>query len=327
MHIKINNLDFGISVLKWIEEQIEIHKPDMVVNGGDTFDTHAVVRSEVQTEFSEHVIRCLKKGLNFGYWYDLGNHDQYKPKDNKYHALKAIKNFKPDGFTIIDKKTDFEDITFIPYINNDKDFPKETKSLVFAHQTFKGADFGDYRPDAIIDGDKIIGAKLVVSGDVHKRQTVGRVIYPGSVYSFNDKDLDQVKGILLIDSKTYETTFIESPFPLWKSLEIDLSDKTDSSTLIEDLKNAMDKKHHYTLKISGYKAEIVGLTSSKEFKNLKKEYDIKISPKYLDKAKKLTTIKTATMEETLKDYIDKIYTGTLNKEILYNKSLKILNKQ
>ena len=98
-HLKINNFEQSMSFLTWIEKVIDEVNPDIVCNLGDTFDTHAVVRSELISEFKMHVERITAKRP---YWYVLGNHDQYKPKDAKYHALQC---FNINNFTIFDKTT------------------------------------------------------------------------------------------------------------------------------------------------------------------------------------------------------------------------------
>src|ERR1017187_2523235 len=93
-HIKINRLDLGLRFLTWLNQLIEEQKPDLVVNLGDLFDTHSVVRSEVMTEFMSHVDKVLK--LNIPYVYLLGNHDLYKVGDYRYHALKHLVNKIPN---------------------------------------------------------------------------------------------------------------------------------------------------------------------------------------------------------------------------------------
>ena len=98
-HLKITRFDLAKQFLAWIDGVIIKHKPDLVVNLGDTFDTHAVVRSEIMTEFIRHVESVNK---TCPYIYLLGNHDMYKPNDNKYHALKHLKG-KMKEFTIIDE--------------------------------------------------------------------------------------------------------------------------------------------------------------------------------------------------------------------------------
>ena len=54
-HLKINRFDLATKFLTWLDALIEKEKPDLVVNLGDTFDTHAVLRSEVMNIFMAHV--------------------------------------------------------------------------------------------------------------------------------------------------------------------------------------------------------------------------------------------------------------------------------
>ena len=134
-HLKITKFDLSKKFLNWLGQLIVDQRPDLVVNLGDTFDTHAVLRSEVMTEFMNHVNSVLTV---CPYVYLVGNHDQYKPNDSRYHALSHLKNKIP-GFTIVDEVMNINDITYVPYMHNPDLFPKITKPICIAHQTFKGA--------------------------------------------------------------------------------------------------------------------------------------------------------------------------------------------
>jgi len=133
-HLRINDFDQSIRLLRWIESTIRDLKPDLVCNLGDTFHNHAVLRSELIKEFADHIVNVTETAP---YWYVLGNHDQYKPKDSKYHALQSFINFK--NFTVFDSITHLEDlgITIVPYVQNFDDFPLETQRICITHNTFR----------------------------------------------------------------------------------------------------------------------------------------------------------------------------------------------
>src|ERR1700680_1554966 len=97
-HLKINRFDLATSFLNWLNKLIEEQKPDLVVNLGDTFDTHAVLRSEVLNEFMKHVYGVLSQKIP--YVYLVGNHDMYKPNDPKYHAMLPFKNRIKDFYVV-----------------------------------------------------------------------------------------------------------------------------------------------------------------------------------------------------------------------------------
>src|ERR1700677_95033 len=137
-HLKINRFDLALQFLTWMNETVKVQKPDMVINLGDTFDTHAVVRTEIMKEFKDHVDFCLNHTSS--YYYILGNHDAYKPKDSKYHALQTMTD--NSKFIVIDKVVEGHGMTFIPYQSDVSKFPMNTQPICIAHQAFVGADFG-----------------------------------------------------------------------------------------------------------------------------------------------------------------------------------------
>jgi predicted MPP superfamily phosphohydrolase len=56
VHLKITRFDLCKSFLNWLNLVIEQEKPDLVINLGDSFDSHAVLRSELMEEFKQHVL-------------------------------------------------------------------------------------------------------------------------------------------------------------------------------------------------------------------------------------------------------------------------------
>ena len=119
-HLRMNDFEQSIAFLRWTEEQVRIHSPDIVCNLGDTFHNHAVLRSELLKEFKDHVHNCTF-GTGARYWYVLGNHDQYKPKDNKYHALQMFEH--DPNIKVFDKVEHFIQygITVVPYVQQFED--------------------------------------------------------------------------------------------------------------------------------------------------------------------------------------------------------------
>jgi predicted MPP superfamily phosphohydrolase len=134
-HLKINQFQLGLQFLSWLDKLIAEEEPDLVVNLGDFFNDHAVLRSEVMTEFMKHVESVLR--LKIPYLYLVGNHCQYRPKDSKYHALKHLVGKIPN-FHVIDTPQDLFGMTFVPFQPNPASFPTKSLPICVAHQTFKG---------------------------------------------------------------------------------------------------------------------------------------------------------------------------------------------
>lgn len=325
-HLKITRFDLAKQFLTWINSVVEQYRPDLIVNLGDTFDTHAVVRSEVMTEFMIHVDRCREVAP---YVYLLGNHDMYKPNDSKYHALSHLVGKIPN-FYIVDKIQNLFDMTFVPYMYDTSLFPSKTLSICVAHQTFKGADYGDITTKDGVDVDGITGCQLIVSGHIHKRQRLSydsgvEVRYVGSPFSQSASDINQVKGVSLIDSETFNETFIECPLPTWKGLRYEITPSYSTTDIHGDLAQQLNDKDHWVIEITGPKAEIVGYLGSKEAKNLFVGKDVKVKTIFTDREKRQVRIEAVSLNNIISEYIDKVYSGSIDKDILKKKASEMLS--
>ena len=329
-HIKINRLDLGLRFLSWLDNLIEKEKPDLVVNLGDTFNDHAVLRSEVMNEFMDHVYKTIDQ--NIPYVYLLGNHDMYRPKDAKYHAMRPFKG-KIKNLYVVDEVQDLFGMTFVPYQHNEANFPRNTLSVVVAHQTFKGADYGPIRNTENLDPRCLSSCEIVISGHIHKRQHLvgdpGRpdILYVGSPFSQSAADVDQVKGITVFDMATYAETFHQTPLPTWRKLAVVVSQDT-SVDVVHALvqQDISGSKDHWVVELEGPKAEIVGYLGSREYLEAISGVDIKVKTKFTDNEKRRVAIEATSMEQIISDYVTKVYNGSVNKEELFTSARDILSQ-
>ncbi len=325
-HLKITRFDLAKQFLTWVNEVISLHKPDLVVDLGDAFDTHAVVRSEVMTEFMKHVEATIK---TCPYIYLLGNHDMYKPNDNKYHALKHLKG-KIEGFTIVDELINLHGMTFVPYVHNPEEFPKQTLPICVAHQTFKGADFGDITTKDGVDANSINGAEIIISGHIHKKQRLAsggpEVIYCGSPFSQSSSDINQIKGVSIFDTETYTEEFIVCPLPMWRGIKFELSPTFSTEDMHEELMQTLNDKDHWVIEITGPKAEVIGYLGSKKGKSLTIGRDVKVKTVFTDKEKRQVRIEATSLPSIVNSYIDKVYSGSIDKDLLKSKAAEIFNE-
>lgn len=317
-HLRMSNFDQSVKFLRWVEEQVDIHRPDIVCNLGDTFHDHAVLRSELLKEFEDHVYNCTCDE----YWYVLGNHDQYKPKDNKYHALQTFNIPKLRVFDDIENIEDMN-ITVVPYVQRFDDFPHNTLPIVLTHNTFIGADYGFKREDAGVNADKI-SADIIISGHIHKRQSFGKVVYPGTPFAHSASDVGQTKGLLLFDTATYEQTFIESPFPKWRQIEFEVAQDNPLANLHELLKVELNNTDKWIVKVTGPKVELAAYFKSKEYLGLIKGKNVVSKAIPTDKNKQKVQIKATSIESIMSEYVDKVYDGSLDKQLILQKTLDII---
>jgi DNA repair exonuclease SbcCD nuclease subunit len=328
-HLKINNFEQSINFLRWVEETVTNLRPniDLVCNLGDTFHNHAVLRSELVKEFKDHVENIISMGIP--YWYVVGNHDQWKPKDNKYHALQVFDNI--DDFTVFDKTVHFNSdndpfkgITVVPYVQKFDDFPTETLGICITHNTFIGADYGFKREDCGINADKV-AADVIISGHIHKRQEFGKVVYPGTPYAHSANDVDQTKGLLLFNTRTFQREFIESPFPKWRSLEYEICQNLPITALHTQLVTELDSVNKWILKVSGPKAELSAYFKSKKYFDLiqGKKVAVKTIPTDAEKQNRVQ-IKATKPEDIIEEYVQKVYNGGADKSMIIHKAQEIL---
>lgn len=312
LHLKINNFQQCIQVLRWIEEVVENVKPDIVCNLGDVFNSHAVLRSELLTEFKYHVEKITNK---CPYWHVLGNHEQYLPKDNKYHALQI---FNIHNYFVFDKVTELDGITIVPYVAKFDDFPLQTQPICITHNTFIGTDYGFKREDCGVDAGKV-SADIIISGHIHRRQSFGKVTYPGTPFANSANDVDQTKGILLFETGTFKQTFIESPFMSWRSIEFEITVSNTVQNLHECLVASLNNTDKWIIKASGPKVELATYFKSKIFIDLIKDKKIVTKATPTDKNKQKVQIKATSVEDIMSEYVDKVYDGSLDKQLILNK--------
>lgn len=329
-HLKINRFDLARRFLAWLNTLIEEQRPDLVVNLGDTFDTHAVLRSEILSEFMAHVDHV--RSLGIPYVYLLGNHDMYKPNDSTYHALKPFKGKIP-GLYVVDETQDLFGMTFVPYQHDPLNFPTTTLPVCVAHQTMLGADYGAIRANDGVDPRSISGCQVLISGHIHTRQQVvsseggPTVIYVGSPFSQSASDIDQIKGITIFDLATFTETFFETPLPLWKRLRAVVSQQFS----IDDLHDRIEQDvkgsaHHWVIEIEGPKAEIVGYLGSERYKQSIAGVDVKVKTSFTDKEKKKISIEAESMEHIVSEYVAKVYQGSIDKQKLEEAAKEVLKQ-
>lgn len=319
-HIKATNLVAGKQLLTWLRKVVDEQKPNVVVNLGDLFDNHAIIRAEVLAEYRAFIdYVCGEKDLQ--YFHILGNHEMYRPNDGTYHALQSMKAVHP-CFYVVDYRMDVANMTFVPYYFNAEQFPTDTREIVFAHQTFDGADYGSHRPDGGVDPETV-AAEIIISGHIHRQQSVGKVFYPGSPLAASADDVDQVKGVFMFDPNTYKATFIESPFPRWRSWTMV---EGALSTAVADMSAVITPNDHWVINLTGPRVELNALLDSADFKRLRDGHSIRVRTTYTDRDKVRVKVTATTSESAVMQYIDTVYSGELDKGLLKGLAVELLNK-
>lgn len=292
-HLKISRFEESKALLSWIENTVAEVKPQTVVYLGDTFDTHAAMRSEIVSIFTSHLEAVSKNCGSIIHL--LGNHEMVKQDSYAHHALMCLKNIP--NVEVVDELRIIDGVTYLPYIHDHNLFPKINTQLAVSHQTFLGSQYSGFRPKEGVDV-KSLGCELMISGHIHERQEFDSVIYPGTPMANSLSDVNQDKGVLLMDTSTFRRKYIESPFPRYRSWEIN-----ESSPILPDITNN-DK---YIIKVVGSKTFCSSFLSSKDAKDLTSQ-GVMFRPSYTDsiKVERVVIQSRKSIKEMASEYIDKV---------------------
>lgn len=209
-HSKLSNLKDCESLMKYIIKLGKEQKVDKIIFLGDQFDTHAVIRVEIQEFWRKSLVKLSKVCKTY---LMVGNHDMKGDKESTSEDMSSMNVFDVDSnkmknIFIINKPTVIEGgIGAIPYRKDERQFLREcdelmekgARKVLLAHQTFTGAtyDNGFYAEEGI--EPSLIPQESIVSGHIHKGQQIGKCWYVGTPKwdGVNDANLD--KGLWVVD--------------------------------------------------------------------------------------------------------------------------------
>ena len=188
--------------------------------------------------------------------------------------------------------------------------------MLFCHQEFLNANFG-----FIISTKGVIippNARPMISGHIHKTQQLQSVWYPGTPFAQEASDHNEIKGLYIYDTNDGSKLFIESPLPQWVTSRATIA--TFNQTV-----EMMNKKNKNHLVVTGPNNELTALVESREFQMLKREYGFTVKKDPTSHLKSSKSIRrVSTIEDAVVEYIDRIYDGTMDKTLLKEKCLRVL---
>lgn len=252
----------------WTYTMFKNNNVDMIVNCGDTFNSHIVTSDEVTT--FTNIINELYKPHNecdFPTVKDitlLGNHDKFNNTFNSMNLTKLT-----DYTQLVDKYLYLSlkncDLYFISYYELDEfienmlkmlnDYPKQhEKSILFMHGDINGSQLtGNKRIENHIGTDFLTKYfDIVINGHIHCHERIynqnNKQIYNiGSLttHSFADSN-KHYGGCYILDTDTFEIKFFKNPYQiLFRTYDIKSDD--DEINLHDTLNN--DKDLNVILKI------------------------------------------------------------------------------
>jgi len=207
-HLKINILSEARSFIDQLLIRIRTMEYDHVVLLGDQFDTFAVVRTEVLGLWTKFFQEASKHTKVIAL---VGNHDLAGAEggSNPMEPFSSYKNVR-----VVSKPVLIDGMWFVPFMRSNDDFAFtlahiDEGSHVFCHQSFNGCQFenGFYDPNGA-DVQCAEHLASVISGHVHKQQTLGNIWYPGTPFQHTFNDADEVKFIyeISLSAEGYNVT-------------------------------------------------------------------------------------------------------------------------
>lgn len=216
---------------------------------GDLLDTKEVIRGKCLNAAIEYFRTSKLKHIVL-----IGNHDWFN-LECLAHSLEALKLLL--NVVVIDKPTQIDDLTLLPYIH-DKDilsqelanFCDENRTLI-AHLEITNFDFGNgHLCPGGLPLSALSGFKRVISGHFHKFQKSENLTYLGTPFSHTFGESNQTKYIGMLDTDTNELKLAETPFPKHITLEFNCDDLEDDS-IVWDYSQLKDPNNFYRIILTG----------------------------------------------------------------------------
>lgn len=258
LHAKKNNIEESEAIIDWVIKEAQSRDAGIILLG-DTLNDFGVLRVELLLFFDKIFNKLVKSGVMVIVL--KGNHDENSQGTMTYLELWANRD---PMVKIVLEPFAFHDMLFVPFIRDNTVFKTVLESnqlpIVICHQEFDGCMYenGFYSPHGFKVEDLPNHVKTVVSGHIHKTQTLGNperpITYIGIPRHLTKSDLSHVPAIA-ITSDFQTIHFIEVPESIavrFKNLNItDIYTKSQ----FKELMKVTDRSRFY-VEIQGTKAFI-----------------------------------------------------------------------
>jgi len=301
-HFKVSNIPEVEDYINKIKVIVEYQSPDFIVLLGDMLDQHEKIHTTPLNKAYDFINTMRQIAQTFVI---VGNHDMTNNSVflTDEHWLNAMKEW--DNVVVVDKAIvhSINDMEFVlcPYVfsgrfeealNTIENYDWRNAKCIFCHQEFEGCKMGSI---ISIDGDRWdIKNPNVISGHIHKNQTINNIYYPGSSMqvSFGETDRNIISSVEFNDyEKDYVLNEIEIDLPRKKIVYIDVDD-FDSFDINKNKNNDNDK---VKVSVSGSYEEFKTLKKTKKYKDMVDNGNIQVV--FKTKKKELKRIKEHLSEQ------------------------------
>lgn len=296
---------------------------DLIVHLGDLFDNRNVIPINLMN-FAMDMVEEISKISPLHMI--VGNHDSWAKSASEINTIRPFK-YIPNVF-IYDKTTKVEynglNLLFMPYIHHKKEQIETIQQnkdceYLFCHSDLNGCKMHltsvAHKNLNKIDIEDFSSFRKVYSGHIHIVQRNKNFTFVGSNFQMDRNDMNDQKGIMVLDTNTGEERFIENKIsPVFKKItvktesdvaELNNVDDTDyldlliSNTLLMEnrkirrkLEVILEQKKFETIDyIDDVVQKVNESTDNEESEDEENSYDISISLDY---------------EDYIKEYINKM---------------------
>jgi predicted phosphodiesterase len=217
-HYKHSHHDEMERLMDFIHKSAVDNQVDQIVILGDLNDTFGILRTDNQYFWEKWLTKlsfCQKLYVL------VGNHDKKNQSDdsNLDNSLDIFNSLGLPNLFIIKSPVVFGPFAFVPYIHDKKRFIEESNKLaiqgakvLICHYEFDGGtyDNGYFIKDGVKPEE--LNYDLVISGHIHKKSKIGKIIHPGSPRWLTSSDANQEKGLWLVEHDSETGAILKEEF-------------------------------------------------------------------------------------------------------------------
>lgn len=206
------------------------YKPgDILFHLGDVYDSRQSINIKV-LNLSVSIFEKLSEIFTDGIYIIAGNHDLWGNVSNEINSLKTLKwipniNILEEPETLLFGSRKFLMMPWRRDHQVESDFldTSDPHDVLCCHADIRGLSFNRFtRVEAGSSVEKFDKFKRVYSGHIHYSQKLGNITMLGSPYEITRSDMDNSKGVTLLDIESLEETYFKNEFsPKFKRFYFD----------------------------------------------------------------------------------------------------------
>jgi DNA repair exonuclease SbcCD nuclease subunit len=234
-----------LAFAEWVKDVYSARGINDIIIPGDIFHNRNEISVNTLT-IAKEFFSILK---DFRIFISTGNHDCYYKDRSDVNSITMLDGW--DNIIIIDKEpliinANGKKVSLIPWGTEVKDIPES--NICFGHFEIKSFHMNSYKIcDHGFESESLLDkSPFVLSGHFHKRELrkydKGKILYVGSPYQQNFGDVDDSRGVYILNIESEDIEFIEntiSPKHIRVYLEKLLNGEQDSTFLKENVPNNM----------------------------------------------------------------------------------------